>query len=108
MKEREIDALATSWANARVAHLLSVCRVVATVVGNETAESPNPNGYNEVVIMRNTETIDAFPSHVIPIKAEKAYTGEHNNIMTQALWTKDCSIPQGLTIQNACTELKKG
>ena len=96
------------WANARVAHLLSVHRPAATVVDDETAESANPNGYTEVVIMRNMETIDAFSSHVIPIKVEKAYSGECSNIMTQALQTKDGSLPQGITIQNAYTELWKG
>ena len=54
------------------------------------------------------ETIDAFSSHVIPIKVEKAYTGECINVMTQALWAEDGSLPQGLTIQNAYTELWKG
>ena len=107
MKDREIDALVMPWANARVAHLLSVCRAVATVVGNKTVESANPNGFDEVVIMRNTETIDVFSSHVIPIKVEKAYTGEHINVMTQALQTKDSSLLQGLTVQNAYTELRK-
>ena len=58
--------------------------------------------------MRNTETIDAFPSHVLPTKVEKTYTGECINIMTQALWTNDGSLPQGLTIQNVHTELQKG
>ena len=96
------------WANAWVAHLLSVHRAAATVVDNQTLESANPNGYNEVVFMRNTETIEAFSSHVIPVKAEKAYTGEHINIMTQALQTEDCSLPQGLTIQNAYIELWTG
>ena len=42
-----------------------------------------------------------FSSHVIPMKAEKAYTGEHISIMTQALLAKDSSLPQGLTVQNA-------
>ena len=37
------------WANARVVHLLSVCRAAATVVDDETAESANWNGYDEVV-----------------------------------------------------------
>ena len=96
------------WANARVAHLLSVCKAVATVVDNETAESANLNGYDAVVIRRNMETIDAFSSGVIPVKVGKAYTGECINIMTQALQTKDGSLPQGLTIQNAYTELRKG
>ena len=34
MKEREIDALAMPWTNARVAHLLSVQRAAATTVNN--------------------------------------------------------------------------
>ena len=105
MKEREIDALAMPWANARVAHLLSICRAVVTVVDDQTSESTNPNGYDEVVFMRNTGTIETFSSHVIPIKMEKAYTGECINIMTQVLQTEDGSLPQGLAIQSAYTEL---
>ena len=85
MKEREIDALVTTWANTRVVHLLSVHRAAATVVDDETTESANLNGYDEVVFRRSMETIDAFSSCVMPIKAEKAYTGECINVMTQAL-----------------------
>ena len=32
--------------------------------------------YNEVVITKNMETVDAFSSRVIPVKEEKAYMGE--------------------------------
>ena len=105
MKEREIDALAMPWVNARVAHLLSVHRATMTVVDNETAETASSNGYNEVVFMRNTETIGTFSSHVLPTKAEKAYMGECINIMTQAQWIADGSLPQGLTMQNVYMEL---
>ena len=108
MKEREIDTLAMPWANARVAHLLPVHRAAATVVDDENAESANLNGYDEVVFMRNMETIDTFSSCVLPTKAEKAYMGECINVMTQALQIEDGSLPQGLTIQNAYTELQKG
>ena len=108
MKEREIDALAMPWENARVAHLLSVHRATATVVDDQTLESANTNMYDEVVFTRNMETIEAFSSHVISVKTEKAYMGEHINVMTQVLQTKDGSLPQGLTIQNAYTELWKG
>ena len=108
MKERQIDALAMSWVNARVAHLLSMHRAAATVVDGQTSESANPKGYNEVVFTRNTETIEAFSSHIISIKVEKAYTGECINVMTQVLWTKDSSLPKGLSIRNAYTELHKG
>ena len=55
MKKAEVDALAMPWTNARVAHLLSVHRMVPVEVG------------------------------VVPVKAGRAYTGEHINIMVQAL-----------------------
>ena len=75
---------------------------------DQTSESANPNGYDEVVFTRNAETIEAFCSWVITIKAEKVYTGEHINIMTQALQMEDGALPQGLSIQNTYTELQKG
>ena len=108
MKEREIDALVMPWVNARVAHLLSMCRAMATVVDDQTSESVNPNGYHEVVFMRNMETIEAFSSHLISVTVEKSYTGECINVMSEALQTKDGFLAQGLTIQNAYTELWKG
>ena len=108
MKEREIDALAMPWVNARMVHLFSLHRAMATVVDDQASESANPNGYDEVVFTRNIKTIEVFTSWVISIKAEKAYTGECINVMTQALQTEDSSLPQGLTVQNAYTELQKG
>ena len=108
MKEKEIDALAMSLANARVAHLLSMHRAAATVLEDQTSESANLNGYDEVIFMRNAETIEAFSSWVISVKAERAYTGEFINVITQALQTEDDTLPQGLTIQNAYTGLQKG
>ena len=108
MKEREVDALAMPWANAWVAHLLSVQRATATVEGNQAVEKSSPSEYNKVVATKNTETIDAFSSCVIPLKAEKIYTGERINVMTQALQTKDGSLPQGLTMQSVYMDLKTG
>ena len=70
-------------ANARVVHLLSVHQAMATVLEDQTSESTNPNGYDEVPFMRNVETIEAFPTQVISVKVEKAYTGEYINVMTQ-------------------------
>ena len=103
MKEKEIDTLAMPWANARVAHLLSMHQ--AAVLEDQTSESANPNGYDEVAFMRNAETVEAFSSWVISIKAEKAYTGECINVMTLVLQMEDGALPQGVTIQNAYTEL---
>ena len=96
------------WANASMVHLLSVCRVTTMVVDNETTETASSNGYDEVVFMRNTETIDTFSSNVLPTKVEQNYIGECINIMTQVLWITDDSLPQGLTIPNAYTELPTG
>ena len=78
------------------------------MVGDKTVEDSSPNGYDEVVITKNAETIDAFSSHVIPMNVEKAYIGQCINVMTQALQTKDGSLLQGLNVQNAYSELRKG
>ena len=71
-------------------------------------EEPSWDEYDEVVVTKNMETADAFSYCIIPMKVEKAYMGEHINVMTQVLWTEDGSLPQGLTIQNAYTKLRKG
>ena len=71
MKEREIDALATPWTNAWVAHLLSGQRAAAMVEDNKVMGESGQGEYNEVVITKNEETIDTFPSCVIPMKTEK-------------------------------------
>ena len=53
-------------------------------------------------------TIDAFSSHIICAKTETAHTGVGLNVMTQALCSEDGSLPQGLILQNAYTELCSG
>ena len=52
-------------------------RAAATMVGNETAEDSSSNGYDEVVVTKNTENIDAFSSRVIPVKTESLHKGMH-------------------------------
>ena len=91
-----------------VAHLLSVCRMTAMKVGDGIAEESSPGSYNQVMLNQDVETIEAFSSCMVLVKMGRAYTGEHINIMVQALWTKDSSLPQGLTIQNMYTELRQG
>ena len=100
MQEVEVDALAMPWANARVAHLLSVHRVMTVEVGDGLKEEPDPDGYDQLIYTQNVETIEPFSSHIVPVKAGQAYTGECINIMVQALQTEDGSLPQGLTVQN--------
>ena len=57
---------------------------------------------------QNVETIEPFSSCMVPVKAGRTYTWERINIMVQALWTEDGSLPQGLTVQNTYMELKQG
>ena len=85
MKEAEVDALAMPWANARVAHLLSVCRMMTMEVGDGLKEELGPDGYDQLMYTQNVETIEPLCSHVVPVKAGRAYTREHINVMVQAL-----------------------
>ena len=96
------------WANARVAHLLLACRMTAVKVGDGTAEECGTDDYDQVMFAQNVETIEAFSSHVVLVKVEKAYTRRCINVMAQALQIEDGSLPQGLTIQNMYTELWQG
>ena len=108
MKEVEVDALTTPWVNARVANLLSVHRMMTMEVRDGPKEEPDPAGYDQLMYTQNVETIEPFSSHIIPVKAGRVYTGEHINIMVQALQTEDGSLPQGLTVQNMYTKLRQG
>ena len=85
MKEAEMDALVTPWANARVAHLLSVCRMMPLEVGDGQEEKVDVNSYDQLMYTQNAETIEPFSSQVVLVKAGKAYVGECINIMVQAL-----------------------
>ena len=64
--------------------------------------------YDSLMYTQKAETIEPFSSHILSVKTGKVYVGEHINIMVQALQTQDGSLPQGLTVQNTYTELRKG
>ena len=66
------------------------------------------NDDDQLMYAQKVETIEPFSSHRVPVKTGRAYVGEHINIMVQALQTQDGSLPQGLTVQNTYTELRKG
>ena len=108
MKEVEMDALAMPWANARVAHLISVHRMLPMEVGDDQKEKFDMNDDDQLMYTQNVETIEPFSSWIVPVKTGRAYVGECINVMVQALWTQDDSLPQGLTIQNTYTEWRKG
>ena len=109
MKEKEIDTLVTPWVNAQVAYLFAVQWTTAAVEDDEVVVGEsNPNAYDEVVTTKDTETIDAFLSCIICVKMGTAHTGTGLKMMTQALCANDGSLPWGLMIQNAYTELCSG
>ena len=96
------------WANARVVHLLSVLRMTTVKVGDGITEESSSDDYDQVMFTQNVETIVAFSSHVVPVKAGKTYTRGCINVKAKALWTENGSLLQGLTIQNKYTELRQG
>ena len=103
-----MDALATRWANARAAHLLAIQRMAPVKV-----ESNCDGGYITItdgfmMHMQKVETLEPFSSHVIPMKTTEAHMGECLNVMVQALYDQDGTLPPGLTMQNTYTKLRKG
>ena len=104
IKEKEIDALVMPWVNAWVAYLLAVWWATATIKEDKPKES-DPSDYDEIVTTKDTKTIGAFTSHIIHAKMRTAYTGEGINVMTQALYVEDGSLPQGLMVQNVYMKL---
>ena len=77
-------------------------------MGNGQEEIFDVNDYDLLMYTQKAETIEPFSSHIVPVKTGKAYVGEHVNAMIQALQTQDGSLPQGLTVQNTYTEIRKG
>ena len=69
-------ALAMPWANARVAHLLSVCRMTVIKVGDGIAEESSSDDYDQVMFTQNVETIEAFSSHMVLVKVWERPTAE--------------------------------
>ena len=108
MREAEIDALVTPWANARAAHLLAVHRMVPMEVEDDQEEKFDSKDDDALMYTQKAETLEPFSSHIIPVKTKKVYLEEWINVMIQALQTGDGTLPLGLTIQNTYTKLRKG
>ena len=102
-----MDALTMPWANARVAHFLSVHRMAPIEVGNGQEEKLM-NDDDLLMYTQKAETIEPLSSHIVPVRTGKVYVGECINVMVQALQTQDGSLPQCLTVQNTYTKLRKG
>ena len=71
MREAEMNTLAMPWANARVAHLLSVHRMMPIEVGNGQDEKCYVNDYDPLMYTQKAETIEPFSSHIVPVRTEK-------------------------------------
>ena len=109
IKEKEIDALTTPWVNAQVDYLLAVWWATATTEDGKAATGgSDPCNKDEIVTTKDAKTINAFSSHIIHARMRTAHAGEGINVMTQALYMEDGSLPQGLMVQNAYTELCSG
>ena len=85
MREAEMDALAMPWANARAAHLLTVCRMMPIEVGDDQEEKFDSKDDDPLMYTQKAETLEPFSSDIIPVKTGKAYLGECINVMVQAL-----------------------
>ena len=96
------------WANARAAHLLAVRRMTPVEVGNDQEEGYDTDKESPLMYTQKAEMLEPFSSHVVPVRRTSTYLGEHHNIMVQALYVQDGTLPQGLTVQNTYTELRKG
>ena len=101
-----MDALAMPWANARAAHLLLVSGMMPVEVGDGQKEKFDMN--DQLMYTQNAETIEPYSPHIVPVKIGRVYVGEHINVILQALQTQDGSLPQGLSVQNTYTKLRKG
>ena len=109
IKKREKDALAMPWVNTWATYLLAVRHATAIVEDDKFAVGVSDLvGYDEVVTTKETKMIDAFSSHIIHARTRSACTSVRLSVMNQALCAKDGSLPHGLTIQNAYTQMSKG
>ena len=88
--------------------LLLVHSMMPMGVGDGQKEEADMNGYDQLMYTQNVETIEPFSSCIVPMKVGRAFMGECINVMVQTLQTQDGSLPQGLTVQNTYTKLRKG
>ena len=84
IRERERDALATTWVNAQVAYCLVVRQASATVGDDRvTTKVLDPVEYDEIFTTKDSEMIDTFLSRIIHARVKTAFTDVKLNVMTQ-------------------------
>ena len=62
MKEAEMDALATPWANARAAHLLAIWRMMPEEVEDDQEGGCNADQDGPLMCTQKAETLESFSS----------------------------------------------
>ena len=106
IKESKIDMLVTPWVNAWVVYLLVVWQATAMVEDDKvTTKVLDSTGYDEIVTIKDSETIDAFSSKVIHARTKTAFTCMRLKVMTQALHAEEGSLLQALMTQNIYTKM---
>ena len=91
-----MDALAMPWANARAAHLLAVRRMTPVEVESDQGEGYDTDKESSLMYTQKAETLEPFSSHIIPVKMTKAYLRDCLNVMVQALYVHDGTLPPAL------------
>ena len=61
IREAEMDALATPWANVRAAHLLTVQKMALVQLGSSQEEGHDTDEDNPLMYTQKPETLDLFP-----------------------------------------------
>ena len=102
-----MDTLAMPWTNARAAHLLAIRRIAPEKVGSDHNGGYITRQDGLMMHTQKVETLEPFSSHVIPVKMMETYMGDCLNVMVQALYDQDGTLPPGLTVQNMYTKLRK-
>ena len=88
---------------------LTVWQVTTTLKDNKiTTRVLDSTEYNEVVTTKGSKMIDAFSSRIIHMQMKTAFTSMRLNVRTHDLCAEERSLPQGLMIQNTCTEMCNG
>ena len=75
MREAEMDALATPWANARAAHLLAVQRMTSMEVENGQEEGYDTDKDSPLMYTQIVKTLKPFSSNVNTHKDSKGIFG---------------------------------
>ena len=68
----------------------------------------DPTEYDEEVTTKDSKMIHTFLSRIIHAWMETMFTGVRLNVMTHALCAEEEPLPQGLTVQNAHTQMCDG